>query len=109
MLKKFLQSIGAHLLLNSIAGVITAEVSNLISKFSDKHGADATKALVKNLSDSLNSLAEAAKETDTNIDDTIVSMLLKALPQETAATETFSEAPEVVPEIEAQPKKKGKK
>jgi hypothetical protein len=70
-----------QIMLGSISKWVSGELSDLLDKYKAKYGEEKYKVLLTNLSNTLTDLNLIAKETKTKVDDTIVSILLNALPE----------------------------
>ena len=75
-----------NLLLQALSGAATAEISHLLEKFRELNGEEKYQQLIAALRNSFLLLQDVVDNTKTKIDDTIVGIILKALPaEETAA------------------------
>jgi len=69
-------------LLAAIKEGATEELRQLLEKFREKHGTERHDQLVIAISNSFTLLQEVTDETKTKIDDTLVAIILNALPDE---------------------------
>ena len=71
-----------QLLLSAAKGAATDELTNLFDKFRELNGAEKHDKLVSAIRNSFTLLKEVTDETKTKIDDTLVAIVLNALPAE---------------------------
>ncbi len=70
-----------NLLLQALSGAATAEVSHLLEKFRELNGEEKYRQLVTALRNSFLLLQDVVDDTKTKVDDTLVGIILNALPQ----------------------------
>lgn len=71
-----------QLLLQAIKGAATEELRHLLEKFKEKNGQEAYDNLIMSLKGSFTLLQDVVDDTKTKVDDTLVAMVLSALPVE---------------------------
>ena len=69
-------------LLAAAKGAATEELTHLLDKFKELNGADKYNQLVAAIRNSFTLLKDVTDETKTKVDDTLVAIILNALPAE---------------------------
>ena len=69
-------------LLSAVKGAATEELSNLLDKFRELNGQEKHDQLVAAIRNSFTLLKDVTDDTKTKIDDTLVALILNALPEE---------------------------
>lgn len=69
-----------NLLLQAISGAASAELTSLLEKFHELNGDDKYNELVASLKNGFSLLNDVVKQTKTKVDDTLVNIVLNALP-----------------------------
>lgn len=69
------------LLLDAVKGAATIELAHLLDKFKEKNGEDKYNQLVAAIRNSFTLLEDVVDDTKTKIDDTVVAIVLKSLPE----------------------------
>lgn len=70
-----------QLLLNAVKAAASGELQNLLEKFKEKNGEEKYQQLIEAIRNSFTLLQDVVDDTKTKIDDTVVAMVLAALPE----------------------------